>query len=324
MASDGPTPAKSSSDRCIMPAPFQVDGDPFGPRTSARNRSGAFWMIASCLGATGMSVAVRYLSIDLHTIQIAFLRCAFGLWVLIPIFLTRAEAGKHRIQFTRPWLHLLRGGLFVLALTSGFHALAVLPLATATTLFFMAPVFATLLAALFRGESFGPRRAAAIVAAFVGAVIVLRPGFADDEALAMGLAVASAMCFAVALLISRPLSQADGANSVLFSSTALASVALLGPAVWLWAPLAFDMWSLIALLVLASSLRMFADIRAYNTADAGFLAPFAFLRLLFIAAAGWIFFGEGLDQPTTIGAAIIVGSTIFIAWREAVLAKQRR
>lgn len=305
-----------------MPAHSRIDGEAFGPPSSARNLQGALWMVASCLGATGMSVAVRYLSIDLHTVQIAFLRCAFGLWVLIPIFLTRAEAGKHRLQFTRPWLHLLRGALFVVALTTGFHALSVLPLATATTLFFMAPVFATLLAAVFRGESFGPRRATAIAAAFVGALIVLRPGF-SEESLAMVLAVASAMCFAVALLISRPLSQADGANSVLFSSTAIACAALLAPALWLWSPVRVDMWGLIALLVFASSLRMFADIRAYNVADAGFLAPFAFLRLLFIAAAGWIFFREGMDGPTAIGAAIIIGATVFIAWREALLAKQR-
>ena len=306
-----------------MPAPSPIEVEPFVPPVNTRNMSGAFWMVVSCLGATGMSVAVRYLSIDLPTIQIAFLRCSFGLWILIPIFLTRAEVGKHRIQFTRPWLHLLRGGLFVVALTTGFHALAVLPLATATTLFFMAPVFATLLAAVFRGESFGPRRAAAIAAAFIGALVVLRPGFTEDSALAMVLAVVSAMCFAVALLISRPLSQADGANSVLLSSTAIASVGLLGPALWLWTPLEFGMWGLIALLVFASSLRMFADIRAYTTADAGFLAPFAFLRLLFIAAAGWVFFREGLDASTATGAAIIVGSTVFIAWREAVLAKQQ-
>ena len=67
---------------------------------------------------------------------------------------------------------------------------------------------------------------------------------------------------------------------------------------------------------------MFADIRAYTAADAGFLAPFAFLRLLFIAVAGWVFFNEALESPTILGAAIIIGSTVFIAWRETILRKR--
>jgi len=264
---------------------------------------------------------VRYLSVDLHTVQIAFLRCVLGLWVLIPLLATRRTSISKQLQFSRPWLHLLRGGLFVVALNSGFYALSVLPLATATTLFFMAPVFATLLAAVFRQESFGLRRAAAIAAAFVGVLIVLRPGIGEFS-WAMILAVLSALCFSVALLISRPLSQADGATSILVSSSVISSIVMAVPVLWLWKPVALELWGLVGLLVFASSLRMFADIRAYTAADAGFLAPFAFLRLLFITAAGWIFFQEGLDGPTALGAAIIIGSTVFIAWREAIVRKR--
>lgn len=311
----------SVSDRCKMPAPSRIEGEPFGPPATMLNTQGALWMVASCIGATGMSVAVRYLSVEMHTVQVAFLRCIFGLWVLIPILLMQRRKEAHRLRFSRPGLHLLRGGLFVMALNCGFYALGALPLATATTLFFLAPVFATLLAALFRGESFGARRAAAIVAAFVGALIVLRPGF-SEVSLAMLLAIVSALCFAVALIISRPLSQADGATSILVSSSVIASIVLIGPALWLWQPVDMALWSLVALLVFASSLRMFSDIRAYTAADAGFLAPFAFLRLLFIALAGWILFREGMDGPTALGATIIVGSTVFIAWREAVHARK--
>lgn len=135
----------------------------------------------------------------------------------------------------------------------------------------------------------------------------------------MLMAVGSAFCFAVALLISRPLSEADGASSILVSSSIIASIVLSGPAFWVWTPVATEFWGFIVVLVIASSLRMFADIRAYTAADAGFLAPFAFLRLLFIAAAAWIFFREGFDWPTALGATIIVGATVFIAWREARL-----
>lgn len=311
-----------------MSAPSKIKGTEFNPSSAIQNSQGAAWMIASCIGATAMSVAVRVLSTEMDTVQIAFLRSALGLWVLFPVIAINlfavgktGKAGKiqrTKIQFTRPWLHLLRGFLFAMALHSGFYALGTLPLTTATTLFFMAPIFATLLAAVFRGETFGLRRASAIVMAFIGTLIVLRPGFAEIS-LPMLLAVGSAFCFAVALLISRPLSEADGASSILVSSSLIASLTLAGPALWVWTPIASEFWGLVAVLVIASSLRMFADIRAYTTTDAGFLAPFAFLRLLFIAAAAWIFFKEGFDFPTALGASIIVSATVFIAWREARL-----
>lgn len=304
-----------------MPAPSKIEGEPFGPPTIAQNMRGAQWIVASCIGATGMSIAVRYLSAEMHTVQIAFLRCVFGLWVLVPLLASRPAFGSKRLQFSRPWLHLLRGGLFVIALNTGFYAISVLPLATATTLFFMAPVFATLLAAVFRQESFGPRRAVAIAAAFIGVLIVLRPGIGEFS-WAMIFAVLSALCFSVALLISRPLSQADGATSILVSSSIIASITMAVPVLWLWTPVGVELWWLVGLLVFASSLRMFADIRAYTAADAGFLAPFAFLRLLFITAAGWFFFSEALDGPTALGAAIIIGATVFIAWREAIVRKR--
>ena len=236
-----------------MPAPSKIEGEPFGPPTIAQNLRGAQWIVASCIGATGMSVAVRYLSVDMHTVQIAFLRSVLGLWVLIPILMTRPDASGQRLRFSRPWLHLLRGVLFVIALNAGFYALSALPLATATTLFFMAPVFATLLAAVFGQEAFGPRRATAIAAAFIGVLIVLRPGF-DAFSWPMILAVTSALCFSVALLISRPLSQADGATSILVSSSVIASITMAVPVFWLWTPVGVELWGFVALLVFASSL----------------------------------------------------------------------
>lgn len=292
----------------------------------ARNLRGAMWIIVSCFGATIMSVSVRLLSEDLHTVQLAFLRSVLGLWVLIPIFLLpgkNAEREERRIRFSRPELHLARGLLFVGAVNMGFYALSVLPLATATTLFFLAPIFTTSLAALFTSEKVGPRRWAAVFAGFVGALIVLRPGFAVIEP-AMLSAIGSSLLFAVALIITRPLAKADGANSIMVSTSVIAGILLLAPALWVWREVSFQLVPLILLMTLSASLRLFADIRAYSTADVGFLAPFAFMRLLFIVVAGWIVFREGVDGPVALGALVIIGAGVFIARREAQLRRVGR
>ena len=291
--------------------------------SDADNRAGAGWMLVSCLAATVMSVAVRLLGDTMPAMQMAFLRSALGILVLAPLFL-RAAARHERmpVRFTRPWLHLARGLCFAAATASGFFALAHLPLATATTLFFLAPVFATVFAALFAGEAVGPRRWSAVAAAFAGALIILRPGYAPLDSTMLA-AVGSAFLFALALLITRPMAQADGAASMMLSSAVVASAALAVPAFGSWVPVPVAAWGMVAVLVLSASLRTVADVRSYALADAGFLAPFAFIRLLFIAAAGWIVFREGIDGPTLAGAAVIVGASVFIAWREARLRRSR-
>ena len=307
-----------------MPAPARIEAEVFGPPDGPANLRGAGWIILSCLAATAMSVAVRLLSGDMSVIQMVFLRSALGLWVIAPFLVNRAAGGQAAgPRFSRPGLHLIRGVLFTCALYCGFYALSALPLATATTLFFLAPVFATAGAAVFTGERVGPRRWAAVIAAFLGALVILRPGFTEVSP-AMLAAVGSAGFFATTLLISRPLAAADGPTSILLSSSVIAALAMAIPATVHWAPMSAAAWGLTIVLVAASSARMYADIRAYSLSEAGYLAPFAFLRLLFIAAAGWLFFREGLDGPTLAGATIIIGATVFIAWREAKLRRQDR
>jgi len=291
--------------------------------SDGENRTGAAWMILSCLGATVMSVVVRLLAdAQIPTVQMAFLRSVLGIVVLVPLFLR--AAARHEgvpVQFSRPWMHVIRGTLFAMATVCGFHALAHLPLATATTLFFLAPIFATVFAALFASEKVGPRRWSAVGAAFIGALVILQPGLAPLD-MAMLAAVGSALMFALALLITRPLSEADGAASIMLSSGVVAAAVLGIPALLVWVPVPVAAWGLVVMLVLASQVRMVADVRAYSLADAGFLAPFAFMRLLFIAAAGWLMFREGIDAATLTGAGIIVGASVFIAWREARLKRQ--
>ncbi|MEL6479281.1 MAG: DMT family transporter, partial [Pseudomonadota bacterium] len=276
---------------------------------------------ASVLGATGMTLCVRFLTPDLHTAMLAFLRALLGLAVLGP-FLIGTRKGPP-IQFTAWPLHVARGICFAIALNLGFYALWQLPLATATVLMFLAPVFVTVLAGPVLGERVGPRRWAAVAAGFLGAVILLRPGAGNLDWGALA-AIVSSLVFALALLIGKILAPKDGTGSIFVSSTVLIAVFTLPPALFVWEiPLRWEQWALIVALVLTSSLRSYADIRAYAAGEAGFLAPFSYLRLILVGIAGYWLFGEVLDGPTWLGGAIIVGATLYIAWREARLGKRR-
>jgi len=284
------------------------------PMPLSGNLRGALWMLASVAGATGMTVFVRQLTPELHTSMIAFLRSVVGLAFLAPLLLKADPAALVRVS--RPGLHLARGALVALALNLGFYAIWKLPVATATTLFFLAPVFSTLLAPLMVGEHVGAQRWAAVAVGFLGALVALRPGMAPIDLGALA-AVGSSLCFAVALLLGKTASAADGPNSV-FVTTALLSAALTLPfALLQWRlPGQAWVWGGLLLLAAASSLRGYADIRAFAAGEASFVAPVSYLRLPSVALAGWLLFGEAVDGWTWAGGAIVAGAALFIALRE--------
>ncbi len=283
--------------------------------SGADNLAGAAWMAVSAASATAMLTSVRMLVEidDARPETLAFLRTSLGLWVAV-VFLI--DGRLFRFSFKNWRLHVVRGVLIGIALTLAFVGVARLPLATVTILLFLAPVFATALAGPALGERVGWRRWLAVGAGFLGAVIVVRPGVAA-VALGAAAALAAAFAFSLSLLLTKSVSRDAGAGEILLSTTFCAALAT--------APLAlvdFDpptgraAWGWVAVLVLSSSLRMYADIRAYAVGDAGFIAPFAYLRLVFAAAVGWIVFSEALDLWTWIGGAIIVGATLVIALRD--------
>lgn len=282
----------------------------------ADNLRGALWMATSCLAATGMMIAIKEVAVDLASAMIAFLRSGLGLWVLAPMLL---DGSLRRMRLTRPWLHILRGCLMGGALNFGFYAIATLPMTTATILFFLAPVFATALAGPILAEKVGAPRWIAVFAGFVGAAVILRPG---AGALEWGMlsAIASAACFSVSLMLAQIIGREDGARTVLVTSTAIATLVTFPIALPVWSlPSTPLIWIWIAALVLFSSARMYADIKAYAVGEAGFVAPFAYLRLLFVAVAGWFLFAEVPDAETIAGGAVIAGATFYIAYRERQL-----
>ena len=266
-----------------------------------------------------MTVSVHELAFSMDSRMIVFWRCLFMLLLLAPPMLV--FGGAH-LRITRPGLHILRGLLMAAALNLGFYALAHLPIAKATVLFFLAPAFTTLLAWPILGERVRARRLAAVLAGFLGAQIILRPGNMDNLELAMFAAIACAFCFSLSLLVVKRMVATESSWSILLSGPLIAGLCSFPIALPVWQTPGSDLWWWLLLLTAGASLRMFSDIRAYSSGEAGFIAPFFYLRLVFVGVAGYFLFGEIPDAATLLGSAVIIGAMLFIAWREAVLRKR--
>ncbi len=290
---------------------------------SPDNFTAILWILFSVVTSSAMTIGVRDISTQLGSSMIVFLRASVSTALIVVALILFAKL-RRQLRFSKPWLHLVRGTLIAFSTQLGFYSISNLPLSTVTVLFFLAPIWATLLAIPIHGEKVGPRRIAAIAVGFIGAVIILRPGFGVLHP-AMLTAIGSSVLFALALNMSRGLARADGAISTYFSSVVITAIVMLPFALPVFElPHAPRAWIAGAVIVVAGAARGYADIEAYRLGEAGILAPITYLRLVFIAGAAYFMYSEIPDIPTIIGAAIIISATLYIARRETKLRRQKQ
>lgn len=263
-----------------------------------------------------MDAGLKLLSARYPPFQVTSLRGAASLpfalaWAL-------ATVGPARLLRIRWPLHLLRAALGVLMLVAFVYALRTLPLSTAYTLFFVAPMMIAALSGPVLGERVGPRRWAAIAIGFLGVMVVLRPTGEGVLTLA-GLAVlVSALGYAVSAITVRVLSRTDSSQAMvvwLLVGIATGAGALALPH---WRPVATsDLW-LIAGVGLTGALGQYFVIEAFRLGEASAIAPLEYTALLWGVLLDFGLWHVLPDGATWVGAGIIVASGLYLLQRERV------
>ena len=283
---------------------------------AASNVKGMAFMLISTVGFAGMIMLVRVASADLHAFEIAFFRNLFGLLVLVPWF---ARFGLRPFKTQRLGLHVVRNLVQVATVLSFFVALTITPLALATALSFIAPIFATILAIVFFREVVGVRRWAAILFGFIGTYVILRPGVIPVT-LGPLLVIVSSVLFSVSLTIMKLLSRTDSTVTITCYSASLLAAFSLVPAAFFWQWPTWEQLSwLVALGLIGTSSQMFF-IQAMKIADMNVVMPVFFFQLIWVALAAYLAFGEIPDVYTLLGGAMVFASTFYIAYRERAVA----
>ncbi|MGB0853547.1 MAG: DMT family transporter, partial [Pikeienuella sp.] len=135
-------------------------------RLAAANLRGGLWMVLSAITASAMTIAARGASAEMSSVTIVMMR-AIGGFALVALAMGVRPRLASDLRFTQLKAHVIRGALVAVSTQMGFYTITQMPLATATVLFFSAPIFATILAIPVLGERPGPRRIAAVAAGFV-------------------------------------------------------------------------------------------------------------------------------------------------------------
>ena len=287
---------------------------------SARVLRGVAWAVVSMAMFTLTPVFVRFLSSEMHAVEIIFHRSLIAAVALGAWFLWR-DISRLRTRVLKA--HMGRSVLNFAGMALWFQAIVAMPLAEATALHFTLPLYTVILAALFLRERVGWRRWAATAVGFVGALIVLRPGAVPISAPAM-MVLASAAFYGGAVVMIKLLTRTDAALPIAFYSNLLMAAIALVPTIFLWeGPTLSDIPLILALAAIGTA-APYCFTRALINLDASVVAPLDFLRLPFTAFAAWLIFAEVPDRWTWVGALVIFGSTTYVARREARLKQRER
>jgi drug/metabolite transporter (DMT)-like permease len=280
---------------------------------------GAFYMVVAAFGFTLMNMFIRIAAVEMHPFQIAFFRNFFALIFMLPWL---ANAGLAGLRTQRLGTHILRSMIGITAMLSWFSAVVLLPLGEAVALNFTVPMFATAGAALILRETVGVRRWGATVVGFLGVLIVLRPGFAEITP-AMALPVVAALFMAGSVLLVKSLSRTENPAAIVFYLNLFLTPLSLGPALFVWQ---WPSWPILAALAALGGFALFSHLfltRAFSLAEASAIIPFDYARLPFIVIMAYLAFGEVPSVWIWPGSAVIASAAIYIARREAKVARLR-
>src|SRR5947209_13491921 len=280
----------------------------------------ALWMLLGGFCAVMMNVLVRLAAQRMHPFEVTFFRCLFSLFLMLPFII---RTGPSLLVTRKIGFYTLRAMVGLIWMLSWFYGITYVPLATATAVNFTAPLFATMAAALILHEAVGLRRWAAVVIGFVGVLVIMRPGRESLDPMLLVILL-SAASWAMNNITVKYLVRTEHPNTVV----ALFSVYLvplsLVPALFVWEWPDLRTLTALAGLGVLGTLAHLSVARAYVTADASACAPYEFVRLPYAALIGYLLFGEVSDGWTWVGAAIIAGAAIYVAHREAKLARLGR
>lgn len=294
---------------------------------------GALWATLAAVCFSCVDVLIKFLSDGYPLYQITFLRTLVALSLIGAIVGITGKGAD--LKTTHFKIQMLRGLLVVFANFLFFLGIAALPLAEAVAIFFVSPLLIAVFSILFLGETVGPRRWAAIMVGFLGVLIVLRPGTDAFQTAAL-LPIGAAISYGLLHILTRRIGTTDSTTSLVFY-TQLVMLAVSSGAglafghgnfnvykhpsatfllrAWVW-PSPVDT-ALIVALGITIAAGGFAISAAYRRSDAAFIAPFEYVAMPFALVFGIVIFAEYPDRTALFGIALILGSGLFLIWREA-------
>ncbi len=289
---------------------------------SARgNRTGIILMIATTFVFASQDGISRHLAAEYNTFMVVMIRYWFFAAFVLAVAARRSGGIRRTARTSQPVLQIGRGLLLALEICVAVVGFTLIGLVESHAIFASYPLMITALAGPLLGERVGWRRWAAVLAGFMGMLIILEPGRGAFDPLAL-IPVASAGLFALYGLATRFASRRDSTATSFFWTGVSGAVVMTFIGLPAWEPMSGSDWGWMLALCITGVLGHWLLIKCYELAEASVVQPFAFFHQVFAALVGIFVFAEALRVNVLFGAAIILVAGVFALWRAARLAEE--
>jgi drug/metabolite transporter (DMT)-like permease len=281
---------------------------------------GVSWMVVTGLLFVCVTGIVRYVGSSIPAAEAAFIRYAIGLAMMSPFLIPALRRGMTKRKLA---LYSGRGLVHSLGVILWFYAMANIPIAEVVAIGYTAPIFVTIGAALIFGEKLAARRIMAVGFGFLGALVIIRPGFHEIGS-GQWAQIISAPLFAISYLIAKRLSEQESPTEVvgMLSVFVTLGIAPFAFVVWQTPSISEVLWlGLVAAFATAGHITM---TKALAAAPLMVTQPITFLQLVWATMLGALVFHEAVDIWVLLGGGIIIASVSFISYREWVVTRSSR
>jgi drug/metabolite transporter (DMT)-like permease len=288
-----------------------------GPRSADQTIAGILMITASTLFFACSDATSKYLVETMPSIEVAWLRYIIFCALVLPAAF--ASGGRDALATNRIGLQVLRGLGMVLSALFFVMGLRFLPVADATAINFISPIFITALSIPFLGEKVGLYRWGAAFTGLVGVLIIVRPG-SGSFGIASLLPIASSLTWAFAAIATRLMSRTDRAGTTLAYSSITGFLLLTAFVPYVWKTPNLGELGLGLVVGLLSTVGHWLVVMGYKRAAASVLAPFSYTQLIWAMALGYLIFSNIPGIYTCIGGAVVALSGLYTVHRERVRA----
>jgi drug/metabolite transporter (DMT)-like permease len=289
------------------------------PTVLSPNVVGVLWMLAAVTLLTGMFAAAKHLMTTLPVLEVGMFRFFMSLLFYLPWLFAN---GLSAIKSERPFAHFWRAFFGATSLLAGIYAVHNMLLADATVLLFTIPLWSILLAAFFLGERIRLRRSLATFAGFVGVLLMVKPHAGIEPAAFV--ALLGAILATCAITTMKNLTRTEPTERIVFYFLFYGFLILGIPALMVFQMPTPIEWMWLVLLGVFGSSGQYCLTRAYAAGEMTIVAPFDFTRIIIAGLVGYLLFDELPDIWGFVGAAVIMGSCVYIVRREAMIRKEEK
>ena len=275
-------------------------------------------MVLTTILFVGVTATVRYLEGEVPAPQAAFLRYAIGTLLLTPSLITLIKVKPNKPLMSK---FLLRGLVHSFGVTLWFYAMSVMPVAEVTAIGFLTYIFVSIGACIFLKEKLHKHRLTAVIISFVGALIILRPGFKVIESGQFGMLMATVV-FTASYLIAKIVSKERSSSEIVAMLSVFTTIFLIPSAIYSWEPISLEALLILTFTALIATIGHITMTQAIKAAPMVVTQPILFLQLVWASMVGLFLFDEKFDLYVIIGGTVIMICVCYVSYREHVLGKK--